>query len=148
MAATARLLSVSYATASSRDALAPTPSSNSASRTASPLPSREYVVKIFVPPPTHRTFVFFFLNDTPPPEIYPLPLHAALPICPNLSRLGRAPKAFGAGLLARRSEGAHRALTGTQNLLLLADVVPNSRWWNASTLVGRTTHPQIGRAHV
>src|SRR3989475_11759086 len=91
---------------------------------------------------------FFFLNDTPPPEIYPLPLHAALPICPNLSRLGRAPKAFGAGLLARRSEGAHRALTGTQNLLLLADVVPNSRWWNASTLVGRTTHPQIGRAHV
>src|SRR2546423_9098157 len=25
-------------------------------------------------------FFFFFLNDTPPPEIYPLPLHAALPI--------------------------------------------------------------------
>src|SRR2546422_11588960 len=24
--------------------------------------------------------VFFFLNDTPPPEISPLPLHAALPI--------------------------------------------------------------------
>src|SRR2546422_8609952 len=25
---------------------------------------------------------FFFLNNTPPPEIYPLPLHAALPISP------------------------------------------------------------------
>src|SRR5256886_11944642 len=25
---------------------------------------------------------FFFLNDTPPPEISPLPLHDALPICP------------------------------------------------------------------
>src|SRR3982750_1345963 len=26
-------------------------------------------------------FFFFFLNDTAPPEIYPLPLHDALPIC-------------------------------------------------------------------
>src|SRR5256885_13061421 len=28
------------------------------------------------------TFFFFFLNDPAPPEIYPLPLHDALPICP------------------------------------------------------------------
>src|SRR3989442_3520935 len=27
-----------------------------------------------------RAIVFFFLNDTATPEIYPLPLHAALPI--------------------------------------------------------------------
>src|SRR5256885_7953376 len=26
-------------------------------------------------------FFFFFFNDTAPTEIYPLPLHAALPIC-------------------------------------------------------------------
>src|SRR3712207_6918764 len=26
------------------------------------------------------SFFFFFLNDTPTPEIYPLPLHAPLPI--------------------------------------------------------------------
>src|SRR2546430_14236318 len=26
-------------------------------------------------------FFFFFLNDPPPTEFYPLPLHAALPIC-------------------------------------------------------------------
>src|SRR5256886_14937274 len=28
----------------------------------------------------HVIFYFFFLNDTAPPEIYPLPLHDALPI--------------------------------------------------------------------
>src|SRR3989441_10449976 len=28
-------------------------------------------------------FFFFFLNDTPPPEIYPLSLHAPLPIPPR-----------------------------------------------------------------
>src|SRR5256885_6352918 len=28
----------------------------------------------------HLLFLFFFLNDPPPTEIYPLPLHAALPI--------------------------------------------------------------------
>src|SRR5260370_798637 len=27
------------------------------------------------------SFFFFFLNDPAPPEIYPLPLHDALPIC-------------------------------------------------------------------
>src|SRR3990172_2154160 len=27
--------------------------------------------------------VFFFLNDPPPPDTYPLPLHAALPILPR-----------------------------------------------------------------
>src|SRR2546430_15861504 len=26
-------------------------------------------------------YFFFFFNDRAPPEIYPLPLHAALPIC-------------------------------------------------------------------
>src|SRR5256885_13538828 len=30
---------------------------------------------------------FFFLNDRPPPEIYPLPLPAALPICPRDPRI-------------------------------------------------------------
>src|SRR2546422_10987765 len=28
----------------------------------------------------HSIFIFFFLNDTPTPEIYPLSLHDALPI--------------------------------------------------------------------
>src|SRR2546430_11426819 len=30
--------------------------------------------------PSHVSFFFFFFNDTAPPEIYPLPLHDALPI--------------------------------------------------------------------
>src|SRR2546429_5281882 len=32
--------------------------------------------------PIPPSFFFFFLNDTPPTEIYPLSLHAALPISP------------------------------------------------------------------
>src|SRR5260370_42195549 len=42
-----------------------------------------YFISKFTPPissPLHTTFFFFFLNDTAPPEIYPLPLHDALPI--------------------------------------------------------------------
>src|SRR2546422_7610829 len=31
--------------------------------------------------PLFLSSFFFFLNDTAPTEIYPLPLHAALPIC-------------------------------------------------------------------
>src|SRR3989440_11398419 len=31
----------------------------------------------------HTYLFFFFLNDPAPPEIYPLPLHAALPIPPH-----------------------------------------------------------------
>src|SRR5256885_7954087 len=37
-------------------------------------------------------FFFFFFNDTPPTEIYPLPLHDALPIslvAPDLARTAR-----------------------------------------------------------
>src|SRR2546430_13584647 len=29
---------------------------------------------------THMYYFFFFFNETPPPDIYPLPLHDALPI--------------------------------------------------------------------
>src|SRR2546430_6482623 len=37
-------------------------------------------------------FFFFFLNDPPPTEIYPLPLHAALPIYPaTLQEEGEQP---------------------------------------------------------
>src|SRR5258705_8438421 len=34
----------------------------------------------FLPLLSPRLSFFFFFNDTAPPEIYPLPLHAALPI--------------------------------------------------------------------
>src|SRR5256886_11751421 len=45
------------------------------------LPQRSYISFIFLfnlPSPSY--FFFFFLNDPAPPEISPLPLHAALPI--------------------------------------------------------------------
>src|SRR5256885_7430054 len=35
---------------------------------------------------TPISFIFFFLNDTPTPEISPLPLRDALPICRPLHR--------------------------------------------------------------
>src|SRR5260370_41286736 len=36
------------------------------------------------------TSLFFFFNDPAPPELYPLPLHAALPIRPPLTEKGVA----------------------------------------------------------
>src|SRR5256886_13894528 len=41
--------------------------------------------------PIHLPFLFFFFNDRAPPEISPLPLHAALPICPRSGNLGHTP---------------------------------------------------------
>src|SRR5258705_13819769 len=38
-------------------------------------------------PPSTLSFFFFFFNDTPTPEIYPLPQHAPFPICPPKLRL-------------------------------------------------------------
>src|SRR3954465_3008632 len=38
--------------------------------------------------------VFFFFNDTAPPEIYPLPLHDALPICNAPARVPPMPLAY------------------------------------------------------
>src|SRR2546422_8435394 len=53
---------------------------------------------------------FFFLNDTAPPEIYPLPLHAALPIS-AARRGGGGPHgdAAAAGRRSRRGAVARAA---------------------------------------
>src|SRR2546430_15312603 len=52
-------------------------------------------------------FFFFFLNDTPPTEIYPLPLHDALPICPRPLAAGTAPRRR-----LRRADVRHREPAG------------------------------------
>src|SRR5256885_14572377 len=39
-----------------------------------------YIMLIFLTTAIPTSHFFFFLNDPAPPEIYPLPLHAALPI--------------------------------------------------------------------
>src|SRR5258708_2782459 len=46
-------------------------------------------------------FLFFFLNNPAPPEIYPLPLHAALPIYPGGAGLAGPPGAAGRHRLRR-----------------------------------------------
>src|SRR2546430_13105580 len=68
--------------------------------------------------------MFFFFNDAPPPEIYPLPLHAALPISdrgPARRRLAEGARRLsravaiaqpGAGERAARHRGAARARAG------------------------------------
>src|SRR2546429_5448848 len=46
----------------------------------------------------HAAVCFFFLNDTATTEISPLPLHDALPICPQTVALTGSGTAPGAGL--------------------------------------------------
>src|SRR5256884_4179198 len=70
--------------------------------------------------------IFFFLNDPAPPEIYPLPLHAALPISlrarHEFRRGARAPG------LARRREQRGRLDHGSEPLRRRVErTVPESR---------------------
>src|SRR2546430_5677372 len=51
---------------------------------------------------------FFFFNDPPPPELYPLPLHDALPICAAADPFSRAPS--GARPDSRPTSAARRGL--------------------------------------
>src|ERR1022692_3223550 len=52
-------------------------------------------------------FFFFFFNDPATPEIYPLPLHDALPICHQFPRADRARRERRSG---RRSQGRGSAI--------------------------------------
>src|SRR2546426_4440259 len=46
-----------------------------------------FLISTFQSSPTYDKFSFFFFNETAPPEIYPLPLHDALPTSPPRQRL-------------------------------------------------------------
>src|SRR5256885_2312194 len=59
-------------------------------RSASSQFSRLISTSLFVELLLSLFFFFFFLNDPAPPEIYPLPLHDALPICRRPRRARRA----------------------------------------------------------
>src|SRR2546422_7789075 len=79
---------------------------------------------------TSLSFFFFFLNDTATPEIYPLPLHAALPISSaGPQRLENdiaslAPGRFLLGQLARLDQALHQRLVpGELHRLPVADQV-------------------------
>src|SRR5258708_19023243 len=85
--------------------------------------------------PTHHNLLsFFFLNDTAPTEIYPLPLHDALPI----SRRAFI-KGAGAAAAAVASLGAAVAS---------ADAADAAREVANSDGVIERLGPEIGRAHV
>src|SRR2546423_7059497 len=52
-------------------------------------------------------FIFFFLNDTAPTEIYPLSLHDALPICGHkVVQVAQVVRALAVERKARVHEGA------------------------------------------
>src|SRR2546427_12882106 len=49
-----------------------------------------YMNTILIYSSSQFSYFFFFLNDTPPPEIYTLPLHDALPISVHRRRIARS----------------------------------------------------------
>src|SRR2546430_17642050 len=92
------------------------------------------------------TFLFFFFNDPATPEIYPLPQHDPLPICPQAlpptldelehEGLLSAPR-FAESLLNRRA-----ARYGT------ARIMGELKRHALDPHLVQTLHQQIGRAHV
>src|SRR2546425_12530181 len=73
--------------------------------------------------------VFFFFNDPPTPEIYPLPLHAALPI--SVPTSPNTTTAFPAGTL--RPDLLH-------DPSLRSDQRTSSRWFDITAFVNPTPY--------
>src|SRR2546430_16555514 len=109
------------------------------------------IIKLFlsyVHKEKHRSFFFFFLNDTAPPEIYPLPLPDALPISP--ARATRGARARGRRVPAvrrrpRRAGRGVRAVRRTAGGLRGARRVPARAARGGGAVRSRC---EIGRAHV
>src|SRR2546430_10209027 len=79
-------------------------------------------------------FLFFFFNDTPTTEIYPLPLHDALPISPPTVTASRA----GIGAAARGSvAGARCSADVAHPPILLRSEEHTSELQSQSNLVCR-----------
>src|SRR5256886_16201642 len=88
---------------------------------------------------------FFFFNDTPTPEIYPLPLHDALPISTPSSPRRR-------GRDVRLMTKADPCPDPSQ-LIARTRVGPSRTRWRiidrgAANAAAAEQTPQIGRAHV
>src|SRR2546429_8271858 len=88
-------------------------------------------------------FFFFFLNDPPPPEIYPLPLHDALPISFAAASAGWVgATGTDAGSPFRHSRVVRSGSTS-------AGLLPSRRAaCHAARSSGAPRHCEIGRAHV
>src|SRR5256885_6381178 len=78
--------------------------------------------------PRNPTFFFFFLKDAAPPEIYPLPLHDALPICLQIDADEAFRKEVVTGPVAAVEIGArcfHRQVDEPQ-IFVDGDVAPDA----------------------
>src|SRR3989440_10023426 len=94
------------------------------------------------------TLFFFFFNDTPTTEIYPLSLHDALPICPGLHAARLLPVLF-----ALRRDHAPADRDRRYRAFLTQQKIErrpgNSNNHLSIVFQLPTTHrQQIGRAHV
>src|SRR2546425_9804237 len=91
------------------------------------------------------SFFFFFFNDPPPTEIYPLPLHAALPIGRGRRAGLRPPRPRRPGQppAARRSFRGRRA-----GACVRSRAFPSAGRWARRPGRAAGIRRQIGRAHV
>src|SRR2546430_14277288 len=90
---------------------------------------------------SHSFFFFFFFNDPPPPEIYPLPLHDALPICVPGPLSPHSTNA-----MALSTTAAIPTDQSNQRGVAVAGASPVPAGFMRPR--ARSTAPQIGRAHV
>src|SRR3989440_4780043 len=122
-----------------------------------PLP-HHYVIFLLTCTPSY--FFFFFFNDPATPEIYPLPLHDALPICclsapqsptPLVPWRGPPPRESGPGASQGyvkprppRLRARHRALTPRPQLL--RDRTPRYQSRDRKSTRLNSSHDQISYA--
>src|SRR2546430_15668224 len=101
---------------------------------------------LYVTPELHLFVLFFFLNDTAPPDIYPLPLPAALPIFAWRALCFSRPAAQFPGAPPRRAQGFHRLRARRDREIGAAGVARSPVPFSVAC---RTPSSQeIGRAHV
>src|SRR2546427_9854346 len=91
--------------------------------------------------------VFFFFNDTPPTEIYPLPLHAPLPISKCPPPLTCAPRRVWSPAAPEDPPMKRRHLFTSLAALLVAAAC-DQRQPSAPSNTAAPRSTEIGRAHV
>src|SRR5256885_13971350 len=102
----------------------------------------------YLHPRAARTSLFFFLNDPPPTEIYPLPPHAALPISPGSSwlRAGLVPAGVVVAALAVASGPGRRPGASRGRRAAVLGAATGISWGFMAAVIKELS--EIGRAHV
>src|SRR2546430_14381247 len=89
---------------------------------------------------------FFFLNDTPPPEIYPLSLHDALPISISTTFVRRFTFPFPSRTISSPAPVATRISSPLP--AATSEAAPSRVYFRFAELRGKSVSYEIGRAHV